>query len=359
MKKNIFIHPTANLKEALKKLNETAEKTLIVVDENKRLLGTLTDGDVRRYIIRTGSLKGKVKDFYNKNPIFIREEEIKSKEELKRKFLENKIEVIPIVNREHVISDYITWTEVFSEKEIKRPPKELNNIPVVIMAGGKGTRLQPFTHILPKPLIPIENKPVIEHIIENFKNYGVKKFFLTVNYKGEMIKAYFDGIEKDYEIEYIWEPDFLGTVGSLKLLEGKLKGDFIVSNSDILIKANLYSAFKFHKDNNSVFTSITAIKHYKIPYGIVNIRNGGTIENIEEKPEYIFQINTGVYIINDKALKYIPNNKCFHMPELMNKLIENKEKVLAYPISESDYIDIGQWEEYKEALKKLSELEQI
>jgi len=354
MKKDILILPEASIKEALKKLNETSEKTLIVVDKNKKLLGTLTDGDIRRYILEKGQISGFVKDIYNRNPIFLKKRSYSLKD-IKRIFLSKKIEVIPIVNEENKVIDYLSWDEVFSEEEkLKLSNQNKIDIPVVIMAGGKGTRLSPVTQIIPKPLIPVGNKTMVEHIIENFKNFGIRKFFLTLNYKGKMIESYFESIEKDYEIDFIWEKEYLGTAGSLKLLENKIEGDFIVSNCDVLLNVNYAKAFDFHKKNESVFTSITSIQHYKIPYGVVEITNGGEIKEINEKPEYTFQINTGVYILNDKVLKYIQKNKYLDMPELINKLLKNKEKVMAYPISEKDYVDMGQWDEYKEALKKIA-----
>lgn len=353
MKKEIFIHPGAPIKEALKRLDKTAEKTLLVVDRNKRLLGTLTDGDIRRYIIRTGKLIGTIKNIYNKNPIAIRKSNL-SKEKIKKIFLKERIEVLPIVDETGKVVDYMTWDQVFSEqKKFWLHQGRKINVPVVIMAGGRGTRLAPFTYVLPKPLIPVGEKTIVEHIIDGFRAFGVKKFFLTLNYRGEMIEAYFNGIKKDYEIEFIWENDFLGTAGSLKLLEGKIEEDFIVSNCDILIRADFSEILNFHRNNQAAFTSITAIQHYKIPYGVVNVRNGGMIESIEEKPEYTFQINTGVYVLNKSILNFIPENQYFDMPDLIKKLLNKGKKVLAYPVNESDYVDVGQWEDYKRALNKI------
>jgi len=354
-KKDIFIKKSATLVEALKKLDKTAEKTLIVIDDDGHLLGTVTDGDIRRYIIKTGKLEGLVKDFYQKNPLFITKKDF-NQEKVKEIFLKQKIELLPIVDENNVVCDFITWTEIFGEDATKTVSYKKIDVPVVIMAGGKGTRLAPITRILPKPLIPVGEKTMVEHIIDNFRSFGVKKFYFTVNYKGELIEAYFKGIKKDYEVEFIWEKDYLGTAGSLKFLEGKIIGDFIVSNCDVLLKANFSEILEFHKENRALFTSITAIQHYKIPYGVVSIKNGGIISNIIEKPEYTFQVNTGVYILNSKVLKYIPLNSYFDMPDLVKVLLQEGEKVFAYPVNENDYIDMGQWEEYKEAFRKLSEL---
>ncbi|RUM49226.1 MAG: nucleotidyl transferase [Hydrogenothermus sp.] len=356
MDKNIFTSPEETIIQALKKLDETATKVLIVLDENQRLLGTLTDGDIRRYIIKYGKLEGTVKDIYNKNPTFL--EENFDIEKARRIFLEKKIQLIPIVNKNKKVVSYLLWTDIFSEKEIKQLTKNPQlNIPVVIMAGGKGTRLKPFTQVLPKPLIPIGTKTAVEHIIDRFREFGVKNFFLTLNYKGKIIEAYFNSIEeKDYEINYIWEEEFLGTAGSLKFLEDKIEDNFIVSNCDILVSADFNEALQLHKKQNASLTSITSIKHYKIPYGVVKTTNDGNVIEIEEKPEFSFQINTGVYILSKKVLKYIPEGKFFDMPQLIEKLIQNGEKVFAYPVNENDYIDIGQWKEYKEAIEKLGVL---
>jgi NDP-sugar pyrophosphorylase family protein len=224
------------------------------------------------------------------------------------------------------------------------------------MAGGKGKRLAPVTDVIPKPLVPVRNKTMIEHIIDVFGKYGVNKFYITLNYKGKLIEAYFNSIERDYDVEFIWEEDFYGTAGSLKLLENKIEDNFIVSNCDILVNTDFYDLINFHIREKSLLTSITAIQHYKIPYGVVNTGKDGIINSIEEKPEYTFQINTGVYVLNRQALEYIPQNNYFDMPELIKQLIEKGKKVLAYPINESNYIDLGQWEEYKKNLGKLEEI---
>ncbi|MBT8763518.1 NTP transferase domain-containing protein [Desulfohalobiaceae bacterium Ax17] len=352
--KNIFISENYSIKDALKRLDKTAEKVLLIVNEHNKLLGTVTDGDIRRHIIKTGRIEGFVKDIYNKNPIFIYNDDFS--ENLAKKILvEKKIEVLPILNKNNVVVDFITWTSIFgNDKSKKIYSKMAGNIPVIIMAGGKGTRLDPFTKVLPKPLIPIDEKPVIEHIIDRFREQGTKKFYLTLNYKGEMIAAYFNGIEKDYEIEFVWEDDFWGTAGSLKLLEHKISENFIVSNCDIMIRANFSKILDFHIQNSSYLTLISSIQHYKIPYGVVKFKDGGEIEEIIEKPEYVFPINTGVYILNKKVLSYIPEKKYYDMPNLINKVLMEGNKAFSYPIGESDYIDIGQWNEYREAINKLS-----
>jgi len=350
----VVISENSDITSALKKLNESATKVLLVID-NKIFKGTLTDGDIRRYILKTGKLEGVVNDVYYRNPVTLYKKDIEKipLEEIKKLFKEKKIELIPVLNQQKEIVGYIEWSDVLEDNKNFVVEKIDESIPVVIMAGGKGSRMWPFTNVLPKPLIPIGNKTVVEYIIDEFKKIGIKDFFLTLNYKGEIMEAYFKTIEKDYNIDFIWEENFLGTAGSLKFLENKVAADnFIISNCDIIIDANLKDILDFHISHDAILTSITSIHHFKIPYGVVEISSGGGIKKVTEKPEYTFQVNTGIYIMNKKALKYIPENKYFDMPNLIEKLIKNKEKTLAYPVKESDYTDLGQWEEYKQVLEK-------
>jgi NDP-sugar pyrophosphorylase family protein len=222
------------------------------------------------------------------------------------------------------------------------------------MAGGKGSRMEPFTKILPKALLPINNKPIIEMIIDEFRKWGVKKYYITLNDKGEMVEAYFNSISKNYEIKYIWEKKrFLGTAGSLKFLENKIRGVLIVSNCDIIVKANFQNVIHFHKKHDASLTILSSMRHYKIPYGVIKFKEGGEVIEVCEKPEYTFPVNTGVYILNAECLNLIPKGSHFDMTDLIRCIIKNNKKVFMYPVNESDYIDIGQWEEYKETIKKL------
>ena len=327
------------------------------MDNLGKLLGTVTDGDIRRFVLKYGHLNGKVKDLYNPNPVTLIEGNFNA--ELVRKlFLEHRVELIPITDKRGHVIDYISWSEFFKGEKKLTPSRWRGdlNIPVVIMAGGKGTRLKPFTKVFPKPLIPVGDKPMIETIIDHFRNFGVSRFYVIVNYKGYLIETYFNGIAKDYQIEFIYEKKYLGTAGSLKLLEEKIEGDFIVSNCDILVNADFPEILDFHRKNGAIFTSVTAFQHYKIPYGVVKTKPSGLIEDIEEKPEYVFQINTGVYLLRRKVLDYIKPDEYLDMPVLIKRLIENGEKVFAYPVQQSQYVDFGQWDEYKRALKILEDL---
>ncbi len=349
MKDDIFISESESINDALKKLNECGKKVLLVTDENRKLLGTLSDGDIRRYILSAKSLDNGVKEVYKRGGSYLKKSEY-SQKKAKHLLVKNKVELLPVVNEKNVVVNYVTWSELFSD-ELSQPGTEKNvDVPVVVMAGGKGTRLDSFTKIFPKPLIPLGNHPIIEIIINEFYNQGVNHYYLTLNYKGEMIESYFNSIEKDYKLDYIWEKEFTGTAGSLKLLENDIDDVFIVSNCDVIVKADYEDVLKFHKRKNAAMTIISAIQHYKIPYGVTNFKKGGELINIAEKPEYTFTVNTGVYVLNKNCLKHIPENSFFDMPDLIEELVNNNKTVFTYPVNEKEYIDIGQWEEYRNAL---------
>jgi dTDP-glucose pyrophosphorylase len=354
----VLIDKDLDIVSALKQLNESRTKVLVVVDNlrNRKLFGTVTDGDIRRYFLKNGTLEGKIYNVCNRKPIYITEDEL-DRDLIRKLIVDEKLELIPVIDEQIRVIDYIEWSDFLKEEEFTVVEKLENPIPVVIMAGGKGTRMRPFTEVLPKPLIPVGNKTAVELIIDEFRKFGIDTFFLTLNYKGQIVEAYFKTIEKDYKIDFIWEKKFLGTAGSLKFLKDKdINDDFIVSNCDVIIKANIPEIIDYHKRNKAILTSVTSIQHYKIPYGVVKVNNGGKVSEIVEKPEYTFQINTGVYVLNKEALKYIPKNKYFDMPQLIDELIKQKGHVLAYPVKGKDYIDLGQWNEYKKSVKLLREM---
>lgn len=353
MNKDVLIVEDCTVKEALKRLNDTQAKTLLVIDSNSVLLGTVSDGDIRRYILAGGIIDGSIKGIYNPNPFYITKGDYSSSK-AREILLKHRLELLPILSNTKKVVSYVTWTQAFSEEEAALPIESSLELPVVIMAGGKGTRMAPFTNVLPKPLIPIGEKTILEVIIGEFVRYGINDFLLSLNFKGEMIEAYFNSIKKDYNLNFIWEKDFYGTAGSLKLLGEDIADTFIVSNCDVIVKAEYDEVYKFHRESGALLTILSSIQHHKIPYGVVNFKNGGEVTEIVEKPEYTFTINTGVYILEKECLDYIPENTFFHMTDLIKRLVEHKKKVCTYPLNEGDYIDIGQWKEYKKALNKLN-----
>lgn len=346
---DLLIDHTSSIKDAMKKLDIVASKILFVVEDDNFLIGSLTDGDIRRYILSNGSLDKSVIEACNKKTFRVAKPI--NEKSLAIEMEKKDIIFTPVVNDKGIIEDILSYTDVTKHK-LERSLKKLD-MPVVIMAGGKGTRMEPFTNVLPKPLIPVGDKTMLEYIIDEYRNYQIDNFYITINYKGNLIKAYFDGTEKNYRINYLEEKEFCGTAGSLRILK-EVPETFIVSNCDIIVKANYNDVIEFHRSSNSVLTILSSIQHHAIPYGVVEFKDGGQVTNIQEKPEFSLPINTGVYILSKEAWDYIPENMFFHMTHLIEVLIKNGKKVMTYPVSESEYIDIGQWDEYKSALLRLN-----
>ncbi len=351
--KDITIHPKATIKEAMGSLDKTAEKVLLVVDENQALIGALTDGDIRRYILKGRDLTGTIENAYKPNPIFIFQEDFDS-EKTKAIFLENKIDLIPILDQNRKVVDFITWEKAFGNN--RKPENQKLNVPVVIMAGGKGTRLEPFTRVLPKPLIPVGDKPVIDHIIDRFRVYGISEFYLTIHHMSKIIRAYFEEKEPDYSVGIFEEDEPRGTAGSLKLLADKLNKPFFVSNCDIIIEADYADLYRFHMQNRHDITLVASARQFNIPYGICELNGGGSLERIKEKPEYNFLVNAGMYVLNPVVLELIPDNQLFHITQLIEKIKENGGQIGVYPVSEKAWIDVGQWAEYRKALKVIEDI---
>lgn len=332
----------------IKQLDKSSKKIIFVL-ENSMLVGVVTDGDIRRWILKNGDLNAKVTEIMNPHPVYIYEQE---RHNAIKSLKQNQIQAIPIVNTERGIVDVVFWNDLF-EQELEKQIYEDIRCPVVIMAGGKGTRLYPYTKVLPKPLIPIGDLTIIERIMNRFMSFNCKEFYITVNYKKNMIKAYLEDSAKEYMIEYIEEEKFLGTGGSLYLLKGALKGSFFVSNCDILVEANYAEILKYHQENGYKITMVTSLKNYVIPYGVVEVESGGGIKQMLEKPEFNFQVNTGLYVLESEVLGDIPENEFFHITDLINKYIQRGEKVGVYPVTENSWLDMGEITEMENMCKKL------
>ena len=348
---SILINERASIKEAMKQLDKTAEKILFVIDDQIKLIGSLSDGDIRRWILNDGSLGESVEKACFRGTYFV---SVKyDLEKTKKEILKRKIVYVPALDEERRIVEFLVWDRLFDGKLHKKVKDKIKS-PIVIMAGGKGSRLDPFTRILPKPLIPIGDKTILEIIIEKFTDYQVNHFYISVAHKAKIIRSYFEELQPEYEITYLDEEKPLGTVGALKQLEGKLEGDLILTNCDIIVDADYADILKHHKENKNDITIVASMKHYSIPYGICETGNAGSLLSIKEKPEYSFLVNTGMYIINSDLLKYIPNDEFYHVTHLIEKVVSIGRNVGVYPISENSWIDTGEWGEYKKAMEKLN-----
>jgi len=343
----IVIYENVSIVDAMSKLNIAADQTLFVVSKDNVLLGSLTDGDLRRSIIAGADLHNPISSIYNKEPHFLVENQF-SKEAIERMLMEDNFKIVPI------ISDSKKIIGCISAKDYTNKASIINkvNIPVVVMAGGRGSRLEPFTKILPKPLIPLNDKAIIEHIIDKFTFYGSTSIYLTLNYKSKLIKAFFDDLDKEYTINFIDEKMPLGTAGSLKLLENIIDSNFFISNCDVLVDVDLSDLYRVHKENNNLITVVVSTMKHILPYGSCDLNSDGSLRGIIEKPETNHLVNTGFYIMNSKIFKYIPKEKNYDMPELILDAINKGEKVGVYPISDNSWIDVGQWPEYNKALEK-------
>jgi len=345
--KNITVPTDITIIQAMKTLNKTAEKCLLVVDDNKKLLGTLTDGDLRRSILDGVKFSENISSSYNTEPTVLINEKHTS-EEAKQLLHDRKLDLVPIVDQNNMIVDYVTWSGLTGGRQ---PQKSLGNVPVVIMAGGKGTRMEPFTNILPKPLVPVHEKPIIEHIIERFTDIGCSDFHLTVNYKSRILKAYFEELQPEYKVNFVEEKEPLGTAGSLRFLIGKFKQPFFVTNCDIIIKDDYGSLYEFHQKGGYDLTLVASAKEYRIPYGTCELNGDGHLSHINEKPKYDFLINTGLYLLSPEVLELIPENRFHHITHLIEDAKNKGKKVGVFPIDEDAWIDVGQWAEYKKTVE--------
>jgi NDP-sugar pyrophosphorylase family protein len=296
----------------------------------------VTDGDIRRWILKGRGLEDDLSKVMHRDPIYMSEGY--SMEEARRIMVSHKLECVPVVSAGKVVVSALWWLDLFTE-EVEVGKKI--DLPVVIMAGGKGSRLYPFTHILPKPLMLVGEKPVIEMIIDKFARYGCGKFYLSINYKSSIIKAYFNDIDREYSVQYIEEKSPLGTAGSLHMLKSKIRSRFFLSNCDVVIDADYSDILQFHNANRNKITLVCSMKHYTIPYGVCRISNGGTLKSISEKPEYDFLVNSGLYLLDADTLNDIPKNKPYHITDLINSYLKKHKKIGVYPISERSWVDIG------------------
>lgn len=338
------------IRNSIKKLDEGGIGFIVCVNQNDKVTGILTDGDFRRAILRGIDLQQQVSKIMNKSFYFLEFDYVK--EDAKKIFQDTVASRIPILKDRKLI-DIIIKEEFSKNKGEDATKRSQIKLPVVIMAGGKGTRLDPFTRILPKALIPIDDKPIVEIIMDKFAEFGMTNFYISVNHKSKMIKAFFEDFHSNYNISFIDEDKPLGTAGGLKYLEKKSDTPFFVSNCDIIIQCDYFKIYKFHKKGNFDLTLVSSIQHHIVPYGVCKLENDGSLKTIKEKPEYDFLVNTGMYILNPDILQFIPKNKSFDMTDLIKKLKENKRQIGVYPISERSWIDVGQWEEYRKAISML------
>ncbi len=342
-----------SLKDAIKKMDENRKGVICVVDNDQNFKGIFTDGDFRRLVLQDVSLNTPIAEVMNKNPVVIQQSDY-SDREAKKIFKREEIIYLPILKDTKLV-DLLLESSILRETDVEYESPGLKglNVSVVIMAGGFGTRLQPVTNVLPKLLIPINNSTVAELIIDEFLKNGANHLIFSIRYKGNMIRAYFDDYPKACSISFVEENKPLGTAGALKLLEGRIDSTFIVSNCDILLYYDYRKIYDFHKKGGFSITLVASLQHHKMPYGVCELKKEGELKCLKEKPEYDMLVNIGFYIIEPDAIKYIPQNTFFHMTDLIRALQANGCRIGVYPVYQSNWIDVGQWEDYKKVVRSL------
>lgn len=336
--------------QTMKMMDDTYTKLFLVFDGEK-FLGIITNGDLQRAIIANIPFDTPIGKIVNrKGKLFAQKGD--DREKIKEWMLAKRAELMPVLDANENLVDVIFWDEILSDTPSfdNRPKIDL---PVVIMAGGKGTRLKPITNVIPKPLVPVGEKTILEVIMDQFEGIGCHKFYMSVNYKADMMKYYLSQLDHKYDIDFFMEDKPLGTIGSVSLLKGKITTPFFVSNCDSINEQDYRDVWDYHVQNHNDMTIVTMVKSFKIPYGVIETGEDGLMTALKEKPEQTYQVNTGVYILNPELIDEIPEGEFFHITYLMEKVQSRGGRVGCFPVSEHSWKDMGEWPEY---LKMISVL---
>ncbi len=337
--KEISIGPNTKISEVLKTINANEIKFVMVINKQKKLLGTVTDGDIRRTVLKQIDLNSPVSQIMNKNAITAPMN--LSKENLIKLMKIKSIQQLPILDEKKCVVDLVIFEDLIS-------PVFKDN-PVIIMAGGLGKRLRPLTKNIPKPMLLIGNKPILQRIFELLIDQGFQNFYFSVNFKGDLIEDFFgNGSKWGVKINYITEDNKMGTAGSLSLIKEKFTSDILVMNADLFTDINFIKLLEFHKNKNSDATMVVNEKEFEIPYGVIKLKKH-KILSISEKPKTKFYINSGIYVISPNMLKKIPK-KFIDMTSFFDKMILNKLNVNAY-VSDELWVDIGSIKDFEKTQK--------
>lgn len=344
--RDTLVSPQAPMIDSLRALNESALQICLVVDSGQRLLGTVTDGDIRRGILRGLPLETPVAEVMNLNPFSIQADVDRGQRQALLKV--KGIHQVPLVDSAGRVVGLETVDDLLATEACR------DNW-VVLMAGGEGQRLRPLTDDIPKPLLPVGSKPILETIIDSFIDSGFRKFFLSVNYKAELVERHFgDGSSRGVEIRYLREDTKLGTAGALALLPERPSAPIFVMNGDILTNVEFANVLNFHHDHNAVATMCVREYVFEVPYGVVDLDDHHLVR-IDEKPLVSNFVNAGIYVLSPEALDLVPKDGMFNMTQLFERCIENGKECVAFPIREY-WVDVGQIGDFRRAN---NEFEQI
>ena len=338
---NRRIDSESTILQAMQLMDKVGVKLLLVFRDDV-FEGILTIGDIQRSIIANVPLNKSISSIIEKEKQYCGPEE--DRESVRAKMLSLRAECMPVVDETGKLLDVYFWDDFFKHSELQH--REKINLPVVIMAGGKGTRLKPLTNVIPKPLVPVGDKTILEVIMDQFEGIGCHKFYMSVNYKADMMKYYLSQLEHKYDIEFFMEDKPLGTIGSVSLLKGKISTPFFVSNCDSINEQDYRDVYDYHINNHNDMTVVTLIKSFKIPYGVIETGENGLMLDLKEKPEHTYMVNSGVYILNPELIGEIPEGELFHITHLMEKVKVRGGRVGCFPVSEESWHDMGEWPEY-------------
>ncbi len=336
---HLTINATESIHDALKLMDNVKHKLLIVLSE-ERYVGLVSIGDIQRAIINNIELTVALSKIMRND--YIVATPYQKTDEIKSLMLKIRAEFMPVVDEDSNLVDVFFWEDLFGKE--KNEPLFKFNLPVVIMAGGLGTRMRPLTYVLPKPLLPFGEKSLIEGIFNRFKMHGCEKFYISVNYKADLIEYYLNQQEIPFKLNFFREEKPMGTGGSLALLKGKIKESFFVTNCDILIDQDYSEVLQYHNENKNEITIVAALKHFPISYGTIETGENGQLLKFIEKPQFTLKINSGMYILEPHLLDEIPEDKFFHITQLIENVSKRGGHVGVFPVSEKSWRDIGDWD---------------
>lgn len=345
--KDIIVSPGMAVKTAIGIMGEAGRKVVVVVSDDGKLLGIFTDGDMRRYILKGGNLDLPVSEAMNAHPYMLQDG--CSHDDLQKCFVEKNRFMCPIADKHGRLINVI-FRDDYSDKLVDfSVPRLPDGVETVIMAGGLGKRLYPYTKVLPKALIPIGDKPILTHVINKFKSYGCNDFHLIVNHKRNLIKAYYAEEDLGCNLIYHDEETPLGPAGGLCFVKGLMKESFFLSNCDILVDADYSEIYNFHKREKNLITAVGALREVEVPYGVIEVdgNNGSAIKAIHEKPISTYLANVGVYVLEPQVLDDVEDGKVLLITDLIARYITDGRKVGVYPVSGEAWQDMGQLDEMK------------
>jgi dTDP-glucose pyrophosphorylase len=337
--RDIMMRPHDSVGDALRRMDASGSRIVLVIDEEDRLLGVATDGDMRRWIISGQGLDGALGSAMNPHPHSL--ESGYRREDAERFMARRHFECLPVLDAAGRVVDAVWWHDLM-EEDRRGAGRSALGVPVVMMAGGEGRRLAPYTDVLPKALVPVGGTPIAQLIMERFAEWGCDEFLLMLNHKANLIRAYFADLEVGYRVRCFVEDKPLGTAGALSLLAGQLTQTFFLTNCDILVDADYAGILRSHAESGDEITIVASMKHISIPYGVCDVGEGGRLLRMTEKPSFDYLVATGLYVVEPRVLEEIPRDEGFDMTDLVTAFLEGSRRIGVYPVSEGSWLDMGE-----------------